>query len=91
MKVAFIGPEQYCQSFKLIGFKTFQANSQKQALEVINNLKTKEFGAVFASRDVLEKQIEGVVILPGLNKKEETDSLKEIIKKAIGKEVKLQS
>lgn len=90
MKIAFVGPREYHRSLELLGFESFAVKSKKEALDLIKKLKSQEFGLVFASQDVLDEECPGVVILPGLVKKQKVDYLKNIIKKAIGKEIKLE-
>lgn len=90
MKIAFVGPREYHRSFQLLGFEGFAAQSKKGALDLIRKLKTQNFGLIFTSQDVLDEESPGVIILPGLVKKQKVDYLKNIIKKAIGKEIKLE-
>ncbi len=88
-KIAFVAPQQYAKSLSLLGFKTFEADSEQKAEQTIEDLKTKDFRLIFVSGDIFSKEIPGVVVLPGMTKKPETDFLQQIIKKAIGKEIKL--
>ena len=88
MKVAFIGPKQYSGSLKVIGFDSFEADSAEEVSKLIENLKNRDYGVIFTSSDIFKKDVEGVVVLPGL-KKIESNFLKNIIKKAIGKEIKI--
>ena len=89
MKIAFIGPKQYSKSLEMIGFESFEANSEKEAIETIEGLKNKDYGVVFASNDILKKEIEGVVVLPGLVKILDMCFIEKIIKKSICKEIKI--
>ncbi len=89
MKIAFIGPKQYSESMRLIGAETFEVNSEREALDLIKNLQNDDYKIIFASNDILEKDIEGVVVLPGIKKKEESVFLDRITNKVLGKNIKI--
>ncbi len=90
MKVAFIAPEQYVESLSLLGFEVFSADTEKKAEEKIKELKGDDFGLIFVSGDIYFKETPGVVVLPGIVKKPKTGFLQEIVKDALGKEIKLK-
>lgn len=86
-KTIFIGPKEYFKAFRLLGFECISADSEQEAIKKINKRKKEEeTGLIFASRDVLNKQIEGVTLIPGLVEKSKSDYLENKIKKAIGNE-----
>lgn len=90
MKAAFLGPKGYNQIFSFLGFDCFAISNNKQAMEKIKELKENGFDLIFASKDVLEKEIEDVIILSGITKKAEDSYIEKEIQKAIGSKISLK-
>lgn len=89
MKAAFIGLKQYSDALRSIGIDCFSVESAKDIPGLTDNLKKEGYGIIFTSQDIVLEDIKDVVVLPGLVKKGESNFLKNIIKKAIGKDIKI--
>lgn len=91
MKIAFIAPQQYHQSFALLGFDCFAAKTEKETSALIEQFQREEkFALIFASEDVFAKKIPGVITLPGLVRRRQEAYLKEEIERAVGKELPIK-
>lgn len=89
-KIAYIGPKEYAEAFSFLGFYCFGVDNEEEAIEKIDEIKG-EFSIIIASRDILEKEIPGVVIMPGILEKKEGDYLKDVIKRAVGSDVTISA
>jgi vacuolar-type H+-ATPase subunit F/Vma7 len=88
-KLAFIGPGEYVDLFRLIGFECFESLNQEETLSLIERLE--DYPLIIVSQDVCPEKIisEKVVVLPGLVKKQDENYLKNEIKKAVGGDIML--
>ncbi len=85
-KIAFIGAKNYHRSFKLLGFECFESEEEKQAQDLIKQLKQNNFELIFVTDDLMEAGGMGVVVLPGLKQQagRQKTSIKQQIEKALG-------
>lgn len=83
-KIAFIGPKEYFEIFSFLGFYCFPVNKKEDFFEVLDSVKKENFGLIFASQDIVEKETPDIVVLPGIVKKNDKDYLREEIKRAVG-------
>lgn len=86
-RIAFIGPREYNLSLSFLGIECFGTKDKEELLTLIKKLKEDNFNLIFTTQDLLEDDIPGVVVLPGLVKKIDQNYLKKEITKAIGSEI----
>ena len=100
-EVAVVGDVDFCLGFKLIGIKRVEICKSQQEFEekITPLLENKEIGIVFIQQEKIEasswkikKYIESktypVVVSFSLKGKEKDEDINEIIKKALGFEIK---
>ena len=90
-RIAFIGPKEYCNAMRFVGFECFGAFDEGQALGLIKKLKNENYVLIFVSQDIAPKDVgfDRVVVLPGMVKSSDPEYLKQEITKAIGGEINL--
>ncbi len=90
-RIAFIGPKEYAQAMRFMGFICFGVLDEKEAEEEIIRLIDEDYALIFVAQDVSSDKIrsERVVVVPGIAKKEDKDFLSEEITKAVGGEIEL--
>lgn len=90
-RIAFVGPTEYVDSLRFMGFDCFGVLSKEEAEEEIKRLEEEQYALVFVSQDICpdKTKMERVVVLPGILKTKDEKFLKEEITKAIGGEIEL--
>ena len=88
--IAFIGPREYSECFAFLGFYCFEAENEAQAAVKIEEARKKNFDLIITSQDILDEE-KGIVVLPGILKKERKNYLEEEIKKAVGSEMPISA
>ncbi|MCX8081946.1 MAG: hypothetical protein N3D17_00885 [bacterium] len=92
-KIAFIGEEGSIEFFKLFGADIFSANSKNEALTIIENLNRSEYGVIFITEEVFDRDLfnryvieKKVIVIPSLKSNEGKgyQIVEELIKKATG-------
>ena len=90
-RIAFIGPKEYVEVMRFVGFYTFDVLDKKEAEKKIEELEKEEYAVIFVSQDVCPENIGvgRVVSLPGISKEDDPDYLKNEITKALGGEYQI--
>ncbi len=90
-KIAFVGPTEYVDALRFMGFQCFGVLDKKEATEEIKRLEEEQYALIFVSQDICPEKIglDRVVVLPGILKEKDEKFLKEEITKAIGGEIDL--
>ncbi len=90
-KIAFIGPIEYSNAMRFAGFECFGVSTEDETLDLIEKLDNQGYALIFVSQDIAptEVNIDKVVTLPGVVKKDDPEELKKEIIKAIGGEIDL--
>ncbi len=90
-KIAFIGPQEYCNAMRFAGFECFKVMDENEAVELIEKIENEDYALIFVSQDVAPRDVglDKVVVLPGMAQASDQDYLKNEIKKAIGGEMNL--
>ncbi|MDD2913205.1 MAG: hypothetical protein PHH17_01010 [Candidatus Pacebacteria bacterium] len=91
MKIAFIGPKEYSEAFSFLGFYCFSADNEKEFFQIFEEIKKEKFEVVFVSQDILSEEISGIVLLPGIVKKQDEEYLKKEITRAVGAKMPMLS
>jgi len=85
-KIFFIGPKEYCNAMRLIGFQCLPAGNKEEASLIAEEIQ--DDALILVSQDLsLEKK--EVVNLPGLVQKTDPEHLKQETRKAIGGDIML--
>ena len=88
-EIAFIGPPEYVEAFRLLGFACWEARSIDEASSTVDAIR-RDFKLLFVSRDVWERPPEeGITVLPGVGGSQGKDGIKELIHQALGKDINL--
>ncbi len=90
-RIAFVGPKEYANVMRFAGFESFKALTKKEASDLIEELKEKDYALIFVSQDVAPEKLglDRVVSLPGAVETSDKDYLKQEIIKAIGGEINI--
>lgn len=90
-RIAFVGPNEYVNAMRFVGFDCFGVLDKDNAMEEIKRLEEEQYAIIFVAQDVCPDKIglERVVVLPGILKEKDEEFLKEEITKAIGGEIEL--
>ncbi len=83
-KVAFVAPTVYCDSFRLLGFACYEANSEEEARKRISSLRDEGFDLIFTTEDLVADAGYEAVVLPGIKRSEGKEILEKQIEKALG-------
>ncbi len=90
-RVAFVGPKEYVDMMRFMGFDCFGVLGKKQAAETISKLEEDNYALIFVSQDVSPDNtgLERVVVLPGVLSKKDDKFLQEEIAKAVGGDIEI--
>ncbi len=90
-RVAFVGPEEYADMMRFMGFDCFGVLGKEQAAETINKLEEDNYALIFVSQDISPDNtgLERVVVLPGILNKKDDKFLQEEIAKAVGGDIEI--
>lgn len=83
-KAAFIAPEAYYESFRIMGFSCYKAKDSEEATKLIKKLKKEGFHLIFTTEDLLSDGGYDAVVLPGIKKRDGKEALTKQIEKALG-------
>lgn len=87
--IAFIGPPEYVEAFRLLGFACREARSIDEASSIVDDIRI-DFKLLFVSRDVWERPPEeGITVLPGVGESQGKDGIRELVHQALGKDINL--
>ena len=90
-EIAFIGPEEYVEAFRLLGMECKKANNSSEAVFVSQELQKQGYELIFVSQDIWEDMPPepGITVLPTIAKKETVDNISQLIHKALGRKIDL--
>ncbi len=90
-RIAFVGPKEYVETLRFMGFDCFGVLNKEGAEEEIKRLEEEQYALIFVAQDICPDKIglERVVVLPGILKTKDEKFLKQEIIKAIGGEINL--
>ncbi len=83
-RVAFIAPEAYYESFKLLGFSCYKAKDEEETMELIKELRSEGFNLIFTTEDLIKDAGYSAVVLPGIKEGSGKEALTKQIEKALG-------